>query len=335
MELSTAPLLFIHYGNSSYLRYTLAAAKKSNPEKRIILLGDEDNAVYRKLGIEHVLFNAYSNSVECKKFLEVYRPVAGKLHMQKTFAERWLRFVFFRWFILHTFLKQQGIDAFWTFDSDTLLLEPLQESEAFFKSFDCTSQCTGSCMNGYVSNTTVVTLYVQKILDLFQRQDFLAAQQEEFDTVHPSYAFTEMRAFEVLCKEENISVWPLVSPVEGAVFDDCLALGQGYVQQSKAFYNGKHIKQLWLFDDQKVYAKRESDGELVRFKSLNMSWLPDYYIAYVYDVLFEKRPVLKHGEKVELFKQEPVFSRYSRGVRAQSNRLKQFLKNILYVSTTK
>jgi hypothetical protein len=39
-----APLIFIHYGNSSYLPYVMKVVKRFNPQKEIIFLGDKQNA---------------------------------------------------------------------------------------------------------------------------------------------------------------------------------------------------------------------------------------------------------------------------------------------------
>lgn len=326
MALPNPPLLFIHYGDAQYIQYTLAAARKTNPDKRIVLLGDQSNAKYQQLGIEHVHFMNYANRPESKTFQEVYRPVAGRLHMQKTFAERWLKFVFFRWFLIHAFLVEQEIGAFWTFDSDTLLLDPLQPSEAHFRTYDCTSQCMGSCMNGFISHSEVVGKYIHKILDLFQRTHFLEAQQQEFDSIHPTYAFTEMRAFEILCKEEDLSVFHLGNPIEGSVFDDCLACEQGYVLQSKSFYNGQRIKRLWLYPDQKVYARRASDGQLIQFKSLNLSWLPPFYITFLYHTLFEGNQAIASKGKKELIFLEPTVAKLRRKIIDKWGNSKKFLK---------
>ena len=40
---SGPPIIFIHYGPAHYLWWTLAVARRSNPGKRIVLLGDATN----------------------------------------------------------------------------------------------------------------------------------------------------------------------------------------------------------------------------------------------------------------------------------------------------
>ena len=51
-------LIFTHKGSSAYLWYCLEQAKKTNPEARIILLGDEANKPYDS-SIEHYLISDY------------------------------------------------------------------------------------------------------------------------------------------------------------------------------------------------------------------------------------------------------------------------------------
>src|SRR5579883_1210844 len=109
----SAPLVFIHYGNSSYLRYTLGAAKMFNPDIRLVLLGDERNRHYTKLGIEHFNFSQFGSGSEIEIFDKVYKFVGGKKHPNSP----WVKFVFRRWFNLYYFLLEQKIEKFWTFDT--------------------------------------------------------------------------------------------------------------------------------------------------------------------------------------------------------------------------
>ena len=62
------PLIFIHYGDSGYLPYTLESARLFNPDKRIVLLGDQANAHYAAMGIEHVPFSRYATGPEIERF---------------------------------------------------------------------------------------------------------------------------------------------------------------------------------------------------------------------------------------------------------------------------
>ena len=68
IEDSKKPIIFCHYGNSPYLYYTLKQVKLTNPQNRIILLGDQDNKkVANKAKIEHYCFKDYDEGLEYAK----------------------------------------------------------------------------------------------------------------------------------------------------------------------------------------------------------------------------------------------------------------------------
>ena len=60
----------------------------------------------------------------------------------------WTRFVFRRWFLMHNYLRANGVRRFWNFDSDTLILTRLSAQEHKFATVGATEQCSGICMNG-------------------------------------------------------------------------------------------------------------------------------------------------------------------------------------------
>src|SRR5258708_11569759 len=113
----SVPIVFIHYGNSSYLKYTIRSARKSNPEKRIILLGDMSNANLKKFGIDHYCFKDYEDSDELKTFDKNFKIIAPIGYTQYAIANDktyWTSFVFRRLFIISRFTYAFGIDQFWT-----------------------------------------------------------------------------------------------------------------------------------------------------------------------------------------------------------------------------
>ena len=88
------PIIFIHKGDSFYLKYALENAKKFNPESRVILIGDKVTE-YPKFVEYHEMYDYSSSAL---KFKKVYK------HMS-TNTEAIERFCFERWFILNEFLK--------------------------------------------------------------------------------------------------------------------------------------------------------------------------------------------------------------------------------------
>jgi len=110
------PVIFIHFGDSDYLFYTLKCAKVSNADSRIILLGDNSND-YSAIGMEHFYFSDYNYSEEIKLFEKVYKFIVGNDHGK----EYWTKFGFKKWVYIFNYIREHSIDRFWTFDSDNLI----------------------------------------------------------------------------------------------------------------------------------------------------------------------------------------------------------------------
>jgi hypothetical protein len=271
------PIIFIHYGNSVYLRYTLSAAKMKNPKKRVILLGDESNKnVAETNKVEHYEFNNFDNGEELNLFNKVYKFIAGKEHGNPV----WTNFVFKRWFLIHNFLRQNKINEFWTFDSDNIIMTDLADQEFKFVDYDCTEQCGGICMNGFVSNFQVVQGYVDKINELFQREDYLDDQRKEF-LQYPKWAFTEMRAYKTYKEEENIKSIRLNTIINDETFDDTICASDGMETYSKRL-NQHLIKKLYLSEDGNIFCYHIASKKLIKMNNLNMSFVPTYLYYPIY-----------------------------------------------------
>ena len=159
----------------------MEAARLTNPDKDIFLLGDRDNKwLGTAKNTKHYFFDDYQQGSEIETFNQFYRPVQGKKHKSVKGGKDWLKFVFKRWFYVNNFLISKEINDFWHFDSDNMILDALEFHKAKFRAYDCTEQCNGMCINGYISRRSVVLKYVNKINDLFQDDEFLKEQQKEY-----------------------------------------------------------------------------------------------------------------------------------------------------------
>ena len=269
------PIIFIHYSDSEYLRYSLSLAKKTNPDKRVILLGDESNKHYEKYGIEHYMFEDYFKGPEVETFERVYQFIAGESKRKS----HWTNFVFKRWFCMYNFIKDQGIERFWTFDTDTLILKDLSSFEETFADYDCTSQCNNWCVNGLINNQKVVKGYIDTINELFQRPEYLDKQREEMKE-NPDWAFTEMRAFVEYVKEENPNVFYLKTHRSGTYFDECICQEDGmemkYSKRAK-----RDIKKLY-FEKGSIYEKEQKTGKPLQLQTINMSWVPLFHFEQIH-----------------------------------------------------
>lgn len=278
MKNQGSPLIFCHYGSSDYLEYTFRTARLFNPETRIILLGDDFNKkVALNSGVEHHKFVDFSNSEEIKIFNQIYKHIAGKDHKR----EFWTQFVILRWFYVHQFIKNEGIHSFWHFDSDNLILTDLKKQEHKFLNFDCTEQCSGICMNGFISSQQIVDLYVKEINRLYSDKNYLAEQANDF-VIHTDWALTEMNLYNTFKNEKKINSVRLNKIINNETFDDCICQPQGYETYDKPI-NGKVLKKLFTDKTGTFFCYNSRLGSHIKMNSINMSWVPDYLFEYVYN----------------------------------------------------
>ena len=244
---SSPPIVFCHYGNVDYLAKALLCASLTNPSTRKILLGDSSNK-YTALacGWEHFSMENI-NSMLRSSFNENFKYIRGPLHGITKNGGDWLRFVFERWYYVQEFCISNNIAKFWHFDSDVMIVEDLRIfTPALMSNYDYTTQCNDSCLNGFI-DSSMLTDFCQFIIDLFKNTDFIQAQQLEFDTVNPNFAFTEMRAF-LEFRDSAVNTYRgihLESIFEGWCFDDCICQEDDFSMIYHSYTN-RHIKNIFF-----------------------------------------------------------------------------------------
>lgn len=265
------PVIFCHYGNSFYLKHSLQTVKLFNPDKRIVLLGDDSNRqVALNAGVEHHPFINYNHTEEIRTFDRVYQHIAGVQHGKPV----WTNFVFKRWFYIHGFLQNENIRAFWHFDSDNLILSRLERFEPKFLEFDCTEQCGGSCMNGLVANFRTADQYIKTINKLFQDKEYINQQRSDLRE-NPNFAFTEMRAYQTFREHSQIHSIRLNTIIDDSSFDDCICRDDGMETYNRPL-EARILKKLYTDSHGHIYCRQTETGRLIRMNSLNMSWVPSY-----------------------------------------------------------
>ena len=328
-----SPLIFIHYGDASYLRFTLETARRSNPDKRIILLGDESNRKLVPRGVEHHLLETYARGERIAIFDRVFQLIKGEEHNYRKLggADFWTRFVFRRWFIIREFLEAEGIGSFWTFDSDTLILAPLTPREPRFAEFACTEQCRAQCLNGFVADPTLPSRYVDKINELFQRSDYLEAQRVLLRR-HTGLAYTEMSAYVTFREESDFRSYHAAVPLEGETFDDALCFTENFAIHPEKVKGRMTIKELRLDPRGAVWSRTET-GEVVRMVTINGSWMPDY-IFHRLGALATTQEITKISpaeyERLTLLDvSEPLSSKMNRELQMAVSRASGFVRRFM------
>ena len=272
----TAPIILIHYGNSSFLPYVVQIAKRFNPSKDIVFLGDDHNSYLSLLGVKHYPYEEYAHGSELALFDRLYPSIENRRYGKL----RWANFILRRWFIINQFIKETDISRFWTFDSDNFLLTDLEKYEAKFSSYDCTSQCRGICLNGFVPNSKIVQRYVNKINELLSRKDYAELWQQKYRQ-KPDLFYTEMEAFDTFVREEGIRNFHIAKIENGAAFEDSITYVQDGMEMYEKRIKGRLVKKLFLRSGE-VYCRHLASGHFIKMNNLNLSWMP----KYVFPLLF-------------------------------------------------
>ena len=288
--MNNSPIIFCHYGCSNYLELTLYAAKFTNPQKKVYLIGDISNLkVAKKVGVFHVEFKQFDITNSVKQFNNNFKFIAGSKHGRL----EWTKFVFLRWFYINEFICQNQINSFWHFDSDNFILSDLSEKENIFKQYDNTEQCGGICLNGFISCSKIIHLYTKHILDLFDNDNYLNAQRNKC-LINDDFAFTEMAAYNDFKKVFKLNSIRLNNSDFGDTFDDCLASSDGMIQTNES-YNGYRIKEIYLNRSNEIYFKMISSENYIKVNSINFSWLPFSIVTRIFYLSLRKRvQVLKY-----------------------------------------
>lgn len=287
--MSSIPIIFSHYGNSTYLKYSLACARLTNPHARLIFLGDDSNVeVAIENGWEHFYFKEF-RSIYLSEFNCVFRHVQGKKHSHIKNGNDWLRYVFERWFFIEAFVCSNNIGRFWHFDSDTMILKDLESFGHELADVEFTVQCNGTCLNGIMSSD-VVTNFCQHINSLFKDKNFLNLQQIEFDTLNPGWAFTEMRAFDDYKQKTSKNWVKILNFGENMAFDDCICQDHGF--NMTVLRGGEYVKDIYSQNGE-IFG--EQLGKKINFITLNLSWVSDYVFLWVLNSLGGANSSLKHA----------------------------------------
>jgi hypothetical protein len=132
------PIIYFHYGNPDYLKYSLKQARHYNPESRIYLLGDKKNNKYPF--ITHVLAAKYEAAAA--KFKAVY------IHRSSNSANYELS-CFLRWFYIEAFCEENNIQSFIYLDSDVLVYQDFTELVPLFNNCRIANTCEDTGMPAF------------------------------------------------------------------------------------------------------------------------------------------------------------------------------------------
>ena len=169
------PIIVLHKGSSDYLKICLAQAKFSNPNSRIILLGDETNETLAKqVGAEHYLIcNYFSKALEFEKIYKHYSTNSYNFEL----------FCFQRWFVVDEFINSEGLDRFLHIDSDVLLYADFSkelEFIDFINNYDLTYS-HASAHTSFFNSRRALCEFCNFIFEIFSDDSFVAQFEKSPD----------------------------------------------------------------------------------------------------------------------------------------------------------
>lgn len=162
------PIIVLHKGSSDYLKICLAQAKFSNPNSRIILLGDETNETLAKqVGAEHYLICNYFSKAQ--EFAKIYKHYSTNPYDYELFC-------FQRWFVVDEFINSEGLDKFLHIDSDVLLYADFSkelEFIDFINNYDLTYSHV-SAHTSFFNSRRALCEFCNFIFEIFSDDSFVA-----------------------------------------------------------------------------------------------------------------------------------------------------------------
>ena len=250
------PIVFIHYSNPPYLRYSLAQAKESNRDSTIYLLGDTTNDCYDF--VDHHSFLDYHEGAD--KFAKIYRHFS-------TSPYRWILFVFQRLFMLKEFMVANKMERCLHVDSDVMLYANVTEDQKKFDQYDFTVSHRMACSIFYVNRVEALEDFCQFLIDIYTKKD-----RYHYDKMVGHYAVRnknlleggacEMNAFEYY----GVSHFGLIGEVslimDGSVYDPNISMPYPGFEME----NGTK-KLIWR--DGNPYGIYLRSGRLIKFNSLH------------------------------------------------------------------
>lgn len=249
--MTSLPIIFIHDGNSDYLRYSLAQAALTNPERQICLVGDDSNDCYPFC--KHYPFRDYiANAVA---FSERY------LHLSPNDSGFEL-FCFVRWFILRDFMLLNKLEQAVYIDSDIMLYDNLHDD--WQAAAGCDIAICGVAPPVMITNIFALDEFCRFMEESYGREEGRKALVRRYEDMQRSGiigGICDMTLWEIMLQNRRSRVLDLSTPDgSGNVYDCNLQLSHGYVM-----HDG--IKKI-TWKGGRPFGTR-LDGSMVRFKGLH------------------------------------------------------------------
>lgn len=225
------PVIITHFGDSYFLPHVLSQLKKSNPQKRIVLLGDSSNKFYQGL-VDW--FDIRDYSLLADKFSKNYHHLSPNNRKYELFC-------FVRWFAILEFMKRNIIPKAWCLDSDVMVYDDLTKTETLFSSKPMSiSDVSGGCC--LINDINILENLCQKMMETYEDESTLTRLREHLvNPIHPKIAcsVSDMYFFADLKMKLGDEIGDFSKITNSSIFDSNIYLQEGLVM------NGDIKKVCW------------------------------------------------------------------------------------------
>jgi hypothetical protein len=246
------PIVFIHKGDSFYLKHALENAKKFNSKSRIILIGD-NVTVYPNF----VEYYPMENFNEYGRFLD-----KNYVHLNISNPEIEM-FCIKRWLVLLDFMKKNKLNKIFTCDSDILLFQNIsKDSKNYVKNDIVIVNGTNGCLT-LLNNLEVLEYYKKIVFDFYEKKAKIFKKD---------FRITDMSFWKQLNDSKKFKVGEATKIINGAFYDS-------------GFLSENHYKKDNLCGIKKlVFVKGLPFGEinkkLFRLKAIHFQGPTKFYMKY-------------------------------------------------------
>ena len=262
------PVIFVHFGNPTYLAAAIESAQRFN--RRVILIGDEKNAVLSDR-VTHV--DIARHFEQAHAFQALYEHMSTN-HITVE------RFCFMRWFALRDYLDRNGLEVCLYLDSDVLLFaNATREYHERFAGarLDFTLSAGSSGHTSYMTRAGlgrfcdfVWETYANKTGERYQS---LLRLDRRLREAGERGGITDMTLLELYKDLHPERVGETTEIVNGATYDHNFNRSAGYEMIGE-------IKRVFFFEDVPFVRHLERD-RFIRFASLHFQGVAKFAVPIV------------------------------------------------------
>lgn len=293
--MTNIPIIFIHKGNSFYLKPNLIHTKDLNPLNRVILLGDSANSKLKDLKIEHYNINNYNYEAnQFEKIYEHYSPNSYNFEL----------FCFQRWFIIWEFCSKKKIDNFLVCDSDALLFCDVNKEFLKYQQYDYTI-----CKNGTPCFVYFTLNKLRKFLDYMiwcysspvgkkRIRDYGRKLKEN----NKPYGISDMSVFVAMEYLDGANVYHLDSPQNGVAYD------HNYMDKNDGFVMKNKFK-LTQWENNKPYQYISLNNEKIEILGIHLQGTSKFELHKILEFKYIRPIITKYITELVLYKLRSIKKR--------------------------